>query len=119
MPGAIVVASIMETTTTAPSTGKVRRDVIGGKRGQGKVWPHRVRRADATKVTVAPTSDRLTANAGLVEFDRSMRKLEVPRELRRLFASLKQGPLVVYGMESQIRLLLDAHVAGESRVFGV
>ena len=119
MPGAIVVASTMEATDITPSTGKVRRDIIGGQRGQGKVWPHRVRRADGSKITVAPTSDRLTANAGLVEFDRSMRKLDVPRELRRLFASLKKGPLVVYGMESQIRLLLDAHVAGESRVFGV
>ena len=119
MPGAIVVAFVMEATTTAPSTGKVRRDVIGGKRGQGKVWPHRVRRADAWKIAIAPTSDRLTANAGLVEFDRAMRRLEVPHDLRRLFSSMKKGHMVVYGMESQIRLLLDAHVAGESRVFGV
>jgi len=109
----------MRNTTITPSTGKVRRDVLGGKRGQGKTWKGRVRRADARKITVKATTERLTGNAGLVAFDRAMRELDLPQDLRRLFASMKDGPLVVYGMESQMRLLIDMHVAGHSRVFGV
>lgn len=109
----------MASTTITPSTGKVRRDVIGGKRGQGKHWPGRVRRPDPAKIEMKPTSEKLTGNGGLVRFGRFMRELRVPEDLRRMFHGLKGGPLVVYGMESQIQLLVDAHVAGESRVFGI
>ncbi len=107
------------TSNITPSTGKVRRDVVGGKRGQGKNWPRRVRRADPTKIELKPTSEKLTANAGLVKFGSFMRDLGVHEDLRRRFQRLKKGPLVVYGMESQIQLLIDAHVAGESRIFGI
>jgi len=43
----------------------------------------------------------------------------VNADLRHRFRRLKDGPRVVYPMESQLRLLLDANVAGESRVFGL
>jgi hypothetical protein len=118
-PGVIVVEFAMTFTTITPSTGKVRRDVIGGKRGQGKVWGRRVRRADPSKIAMAGTREKLTGNAGLVRFGCFMRELGVPNELRRLFFHLKSGRLVVYPMEAQVQLLIDAHVAGESRVFGV
>jgi hypothetical protein len=36
-----------------------------------------------------------------------------------VFYRLKKGRLVVYPMEAQLRLLLDANVAGEGRVFGL
>lgn len=109
----------MTTSTITPSTGKVRRDVVGGKRGQGKHWPGRVRRADPAKIDTKPTNEKLTSHAGLVRFGRFLREQGVPDDLRRMFHRLKKGPLVVYGMESQVQLLIDMHVAGESRVFGV
>jgi hypothetical protein len=121
MPGAIVVAVIMHTTTTAPSTGKVRRDTIGGKRGNGHAMQargERVRRPDAEKITFAGTRERLTSTSGLVAFARFLRKEGVDRQLRQ-FDQLKTSPQLVYPMHAQMRLLLDAHVAGESRVFGV
>jgi hypothetical protein len=43
----------------------------------------------------------------------------VDAQLARLFFRLKSGRLVVYPMEAQLRLLLDANVAGEARVFGL
>lgn len=109
----------MTNTTITPSTGKVRRDVLGGKRGQGKVWRGRVRRPDPSKIAVAPTAERLTGNAGLARFGQFVRSIGVPAELRRAFKRLKSGHMVVYPMETQVQLLIDAHVAGESRVFGI
>jgi len=109
----------MTSTTITPSTGKVRRDVVGGKRGQGRHWPGRVRRADATKIEMKATREKLTTHAGLVRFGRFMRDIGVPGDLRRLFHRLKSDPRVVYPMEAQMQLMLDAHVAGESRVFGI
>jgi hypothetical protein len=109
----------MDSTTITPSTGKVRRDVVGGKRGQGNDLAGRIRRPDPTNIEMKPTQERLTSNAGLVRFGRFLRELGVPLELRRMFHRLKSGPRFVYPMEAQMLLLLDAHVAGESRVFGV
>lgn len=48
-----------------------------------------------------------------------MRDEGLDSDLRRLFFRLKSSPLVVYPMESQIRLLIDASFAGEERVFGL
>ncbi len=78
----------------------------------------RVRRPDAGKITYSGTSDRLTGTSGLVAFGRYLRNEGVDRELRQ-FNSLKEGRQVVYPMHAQLRLLLDAQVAGESRVLGV
>jgi hypothetical protein len=109
----------MTSTTITPSTGKVRRDVVGGKRGQGNDLPGRVRRPDPTKIEMRGTAEKLTSHAGLVRFGSFMRDLGVPDDLRRLFDRLKTDPRVVYPMAGQMQLLLDAHVAGESRVFGI
>jgi hypothetical protein len=47
------------------------------------------------------------------------RKRGIDAELARLFFRLKSSPMVIYPMETQLRLLLDANVAGEHRVFGL
>jgi hypothetical protein len=109
----------MPTSNITPSTGKVRRDVVGGKRGQGNDLDRRVRRPDPAKIEMKPTQEKLTRNAGLVRFGRFVRELGVPDDLRQRFHRLKSGRRFVYPMETQMLLLLDAHVAGESRVFGV
>ena len=109
----------MEPKTITPSTQKVRRDVVGGKRGDGDKRRARIRRPDARNMKVAGTDEELTGVAGLVGFGAFLRKLGVDRELRESFFRLKDGPMVVYPMETQIRLLVDAAVAGEERVFGL
>ena len=48
-----------------------------------------------------------------------MRGLGVDEDLRRQFWHLKSGAMVVYPMETQMRLLIDAAAIGEHRVFGV
>jgi len=121
MPGARVVALTMDTTTNAPSTGKVRRDIVGGKRGAGhalQAQGKRVRRPDAGRIEVSGTRERLTGSSGLVPFGSFLRDIGIDKELRK-FERLKSGPMVVYPMAAQMRLIIDAHVAGERRVFGV
>jgi Transposase DDE domain group 1 len=61
----------------------------------------------------------LTGVAGLASFGVFCQERGVDAELQRLFWRLKDGPMVVYPMETQLRLLLDANVAGEHRVFGL
>ncbi len=48
-----------------------------------------------------------------------MRDLGVDTALREQFSRLKAGALVVYPMQAQLRLLMDAAAIGEARVFGV
>lgn len=48
-----------------------------------------------------------------------MRDLGVDQALRDQFWRLKSGPMVIYPMEAQLRLLIDAAAVGEHRVFGV
>ena len=61
----------------------------------------------------------MTGVAGLVGFGSYLREIGVDRELGQQFFPLKAGPLVVYPMSAQIRLLLDSLVVGEHRVFGL
>jgi hypothetical protein len=112
----------MDTTTSAPSTGKVRREVIGGKRGAGHAYQERgerVRRPDAQRISLAPTDERLTALGGLVAFGRFVRSAGVDVALRAFDRLKPPSRGLVYPMHTQMRLLLDAYVAGESRVFGL
>lgn len=107
---------------TEPSTQKVRRDVRGGKRGQGhrlQALGRRVRRADPRRIRVTTDAQGLTGCAGLVEFGCFLRDQQVDRELAERFGHLKVGPHVVYPMAAQMRLLMDLHCAGEGRVFGL
>lgn len=61
----------------------------------------------------------LTGYGGLARFGGFLRDLGVDASLRDLFFHLKSGVLVIYPMETQLRLLIDAAAAGEQRVFGV
>lgn len=110
----------MRTTSThATSIHKVRRDARGGKRGDGHRRHARVRRADPTRIHAGRRDATLTGVAGLASFGVFCRRSGIDAELRRRFCRLKDGVMVVYPMESQLRLLLDANVAGEPRVFGL
>jgi hypothetical protein len=105
-----------------PSTRKVRRDVRGGKRGPG--WRlqkagRRVRRPDPRLIRITTAEGNLTCAAGLAEFGAFLRDRGVDGELASLFGHLKERPGVVYPMGAQLRLMLDLHVAGEGRMFGL
>ena len=106
-------------TPHATSIHKVRRDVRGGKRGDGDRRHERIRRADPTRIRRGQDDATLTGVAGLASFGSYCRRKGVDAEFRRLFFRLKSSPMVVYPMEAQLRLLLDANVAGEARVFGL
>ena len=109
----------MQTQTPTPSTKKVRRDSLGGKRGDGHRRGCRIRRADPRKIHVGQPDPGLTAYGGLAGFGAFIRDLGVDQALRDQFRHLKSGPMVVYPMEAQMRLLMDAAAVGEHRVFGV
>ena len=100
----------------------MRRTVCGGKRGNG--WQlqregRRVHRPDPRSVHVTTTEENLTSVAGLAEFGGFLRERGVDRRLTELFGHMKRGHRVVYPMSSQLRLMLDLHVAGEGRPFGI
>jgi Transposase DDE domain group 1 len=63
--------------------------------------------------------ESLTCASGLAEFGSFLREHGVDRELSEQFGHLKRGRFVVYPMGAQLRLMLDLHVAGEGRPFGV
>jgi hypothetical protein len=112
----------MKKHESTPSTRKVRRPVRGGKRASG--WKlqregRRVRRADPRSIRVTTAEGSLTCASGLVEFGAFLRECGVDRELARRFGHLKVGPMVVYPMGAQMRLMLDLHVAGDGRPFGI
>lgn len=112
----------MTKTKRATSIHKVRRDVLGGKRGQGHQWRcagRRIRRPSAECISKGQPDSTLTGVGGLVAFGRFTRRHGVERELRRRFSDLKSGSGVVYPMEAQLRLLLDLAVAGEDRIFAL
>jgi hypothetical protein len=103
----------------ASGTGKVRRDVTGGKRGFGNSRDRAIRRPDARKIRSGAPDPSLTALGGLVSFGAFLREIGVDRELSESFAYLKSSRSVIYPMAAQMRLLLDMFVAGEHRVFGL
>jgi DDE family transposase len=61
----------------------------------------------------------LTGVAGLASFGVFCREVGIDDDFERFFHRLKNGSLVVYPMATQLRLLVDANVAGEARVFGL
>jgi len=109
----------MQTSQPTPGTKKVRRDSLGGKRGNGHQRSCRIRRPDPRKVHIGRPDPGLTGYGGLAQFGSYLRDIGVDASLRDLFFRLKSGVLVVYPMEAQLRLLIDAAAAGEQRVFGV
>ena len=107
------------TNARATSIHKVRRDVRGGKRGDGDRRHKRIVRSDPTRIHPGRSDATLTGVAGLASFGSFCRRKGVDADFRRLFYRLKSSVMVVYPMEAQLRLLLDANVAGEARVFGL
>jgi hypothetical protein len=104
------------------STQKMRRDVTGGDRGDGhrlQQEGRRIRRPDPRRIRIGKPDPSLTSAAGLVPFGAFLREIGLDERLRRLFGHLKTGDGVVYPMGSQMRLLIDSNVLGESRVFGL
>ena len=79
----------------------------------------RRRRPDPRKIEVCGDDPLLTGVAGLVGFGAYLRVLGVDAALREQFGHLKTSHQVVYPMHVQMRLLLDAVVSGEARVFGL
>jgi hypothetical protein len=109
----------MQTSTTT-SIHKVRRDALGGKRGDG----HRERwepvlRPDPRRIRAGRCDASLTSCGGLAKFGAFLRDQGIDAELARRFRRLKSGPLVIYPMQAQMRLLIDAAAVGEDRVFGI
>ena len=102
-----------------PSTGKVRRDITGGKRGQGNKRTRAIRRPELNRVRIGKPDPCLTAVGGLVGFGVYLRAQGVDRDLRRMFGELKSRSAAIYPMEAQLRLLVDLFVTGEARVFGI
>lgn len=113
----------MKTTRArAASIHEVRRDFLGGKRGDGherQRQGRRLRRADPDHVRLGVPDGGLTGVAGLAGFGSFLKRLDVDAELKRRFDRLKSSVLVVYPMHAQLRLLLDANVVGATRVFGL
>lgn len=109
----------MQTATTT-SIHKVRRDALGGKRGDGhrERW-ERVARPDPRRIRTGPCDRTLTSCGGLAQFGAFLRDEGIDAGLAQRFARLKSGPLVIYPMQAQMRLLIDAAVVGEDRVFGL
>jgi Transposase DDE domain group 1 len=98
----------------------VRRDALGGKRGDGhRRLGQRIVRPDPGRVRVGGADASLTGCGGLVHFGAFLRQQGIDHELGRRFSRLKSGPLVVYPMPAQMRLLIDAAAVGEDRVFGL
>lgn len=109
----------MTTSDHAASDNKVRRDALGGKRGDGNERDERIRRPDPAVIKIGKPDGSLTGVAGLVGFGAFLRRKGIDGELKKHFFRLKDGPMVVYPMEAQMRLVLDANVVGELRVFGL
>lgn len=109
----------MKRKRKTPSASKVRRIFSGGKRGDGRHRRRRIRRPDPATLRLGTPDKNLTGVAGLPAFGAYVRRLGVDEELHRLFNRLKSAAGVVYPMGAQLRLLTDAFVVGESRVFGV
>jgi hypothetical protein len=109
----------MQTSTPPPSTKKVRRDSIGGKRGDGHQRFERIRRPDPRNIRIGAPDAGLTGYGGLAQFGAFIRELGVDQALRDQFGRLKSGIMVIYPMQTQMRLLMDAAAVGEPRVFGV
>lgn len=110
----------MDLTQNLPQrTQKVRRDVGGGKRGDGLSRKTPRIRPSPERIHLEPSDSSLTATAGLVPFGVFLRRQGVDRDLHAAFDGLKSPVGTVYRMGDVLRLLIDANVAGELRVFDV
>ena len=74
---------------------------------------------DPRRIGNGKADPSLTGVAGLVAFGVFLRAIQVDADLRDLFSPLKAGSGVIYPMETQLRMLIDLFVLGESRVFAL
>jgi Transposase DDE domain group 1 len=118
-PAITIMGQSKRTSKPKPGLGKSRRDVTGGKRGNGHQRSRRIRRPDPRTFRIGKPDPCLTRVAGLVMFGAFLRAIGVDRELSKTFGSLKTGDQVIYPMAAQLRMLLDLFVLGEPRVFGL
>lgn len=102
-----------------PVFHKARRDVLGGRRGDGHLRKRRVRRPDPRTIHIGKPDPHLTGVAGLVGFGAYLYELGIDRVLHEVFNRLKTGNRTVYVMGIQLRLLIDLFVVGEFRIFGL
>lgn len=119
MLGGPVYLFAMTKQKKTPSTCKVRRDLVGGKRGVGRASGRRARRADAARIVASGTDARLTGCAGLVGFGSFLKSEGVDRWMSETFGPLKTGRNLVYPMGFQLRLMMDLLATGETRPFGL
>lgn len=117
-PGARTPFIMKRKRKRAPSTHKVRRDLIGGKRGDGHKRKKPVQRPNPQRIRTGRPDPSLTACAGLVMFGVFVRLLGVDHELFEAFGLVK-SIACVYPMAAQLRMLIDMLVVGEHRVFGL
>ena len=118
----VVVVAMTSQQETTPSTQKMRRDELGGNRGQGhrlQEQGQRICRPDPRRLRQGPPDPSLTTVAGLVPFGAFLRQEHLDERLGALFDGLKSGPKRVYGMAEQVRLMIDAQAVGQPRVFGL
>lgn len=102
--------------TPGPSS-VVRRDLVGGRRGQGHRDRRPVRRPDARRIVLGSHDPSLSSFGGLVAFNALLEDCGAAAALRSVCAPFKTGRSVVYPMEAQVRLLLDLFVVGGTRLF--
>lgn len=112
-------ASTRRVHRNGTASRKVRRDLTGGRRGDGHERRRAITRPDPRRIRLGKPDPNLTSVAGLVMFGVFLRALGVDRELRDAFGAMKTGRGVVYPMADQLRMLLDLFVVGEHRVFGL
>lgn len=79
----------------------------------------KIRRPDPRSIGAGPADESLTGLAGLARFGSYLKAVGVDSALAHCFRRLKGASGVVYQMDAQLRLLIDASVAGEDRVFGL
>jgi hypothetical protein len=111
-----------DSSSTGPASGKLRRLASGAARPAGHDYQDqgvRIRRKSPARVQMLEADPSLSGCGGLVDFGVFAQSHDVELELQRRFGNMKSGLLMVYSMPDIIRTLIDAQVAGESRIFGI
>jgi hypothetical protein len=104
------------------ATKKLRRLASGAARPAGHDYQDqgvRILRKNPARIQILESDPSLSGCGGLVEFGQYTRERGVEESLAQLFGGMKSGARVVYPMQDVIRTLIDAQVAGESRIFGI
>src|SRR5688500_3639883 len=109
----------MSTTVPTPGTQKVRRDVLGGKRGDGPRRTLPIQRPNPRSLRLGAPAPSLSGVAGAGSSGAFLAHDGRGAAMPDPCGARKDAPSVVYPMAAQLRLLMDAFAAGEARVFGL